>query len=60
MILKFDEIPVSVLPQFKGGEKELAANMFFAAQTGYSRAVWLRGHQSACIPTKTAAKLFSS
>lgn len=29
MILKFDEIPVSVLPQFKGGEKELAANMFF-------------------------------
>lgn len=29
MILKLDEIPVSVLPNFKGGEKELAANMFF-------------------------------
>ena len=29
MILKFDEIEVSHLPEFKGGEKELAANMFF-------------------------------
>ena len=29
MIIKFDEIEVSHLPEFKGGEKELAANMFF-------------------------------
>jgi mannose-6-phosphate isomerase-like protein (cupin superfamily) len=29
MIIKFDEIPVSVLPQFKGGEKEFNAHMFF-------------------------------
>ena len=29
MILKFDEIPMVHLPEFKGGEKELAANMFF-------------------------------
>ena len=29
MILKFDEIELSHLPEFKGGEKELAANMFF-------------------------------
>lgn len=29
MILKFDEMPLTHLPAFKGGEKELAANMFF-------------------------------
>ena len=29
MILKFDQIELSHLPEFKGGEKELAANMFF-------------------------------
>lgn len=29
MIIKFDEMDLSVLPQFKGGEKELRANMFF-------------------------------
>lgn len=29
MILKFNEMELSRLPQFKGGEKELAANMFF-------------------------------
>lgn len=29
MILKFDEIELSHLPSFKGGEGELAANMFF-------------------------------
>lgn len=29
MILKFDEMPVTVLPAFKGGEKEFKANMFF-------------------------------
>ncbi len=29
MILKFDKIEISHLPEFKGGEKELAANMFF-------------------------------
>lgn len=29
MILKFDEIEVSHMPEFKGGKKELAANMFF-------------------------------
>ena len=29
MILKFDEIEVSHMPNFKGGEKEFAANMFF-------------------------------
>ena len=29
MIIRFDEMDLSVLPQFKGGEKELRANMFF-------------------------------
>lgn len=29
MILKFDKIDIVHLPEFKGGEKELAANMFF-------------------------------
>lgn len=29
MKIKFDEIGLSVLPSFKGGEKALAANMFF-------------------------------
>ena len=29
MIIKFDEMEVSHLPEFKGGEKELVANMFF-------------------------------
>ena len=29
MKIRFDEMEVSVLPQFKGGEKEFAANMFF-------------------------------
>ena len=29
MILKFDEIELQHLPEFKGGRKELAANMFF-------------------------------
>lgn len=29
MIIKFDEIETSVLPAFKGGEKEFEAKMFF-------------------------------
>jgi mannose-6-phosphate isomerase-like protein (cupin superfamily) len=29
MIIKLDEIPVSHLPEFKGGQKEFAAHMFF-------------------------------
>ena len=29
MIIRFDEMEVSVLPNFKGGEKSLSANMFF-------------------------------
>ena len=29
MIIKLEETPVSVLPAFKGGEKEFHANMFF-------------------------------
>lgn len=29
MIIRFDDIPLSVFPAFKGGEKEFAANMFF-------------------------------
>ena len=29
MIIRFDEMELSVLPAFKGGEKEFAANMFF-------------------------------
>ena len=29
MKIRFDEMEVTVLPQFKGGEKEFAANMFF-------------------------------
>lgn len=29
MTIRFDEIELSVLPQFKGGEKELSANMYF-------------------------------
>lgn len=29
MILDFDSIPLSILPAFKGGEKEYAANMYF-------------------------------
>lgn len=29
MIIRFDEMDLSVLPAFKGGEKEFKANMFF-------------------------------
>ena len=29
MIIDFNKIEESILPNFKGGEKELAANMFF-------------------------------
>lgn len=29
MIIDFPDMPVSVLPNFKGGEKELSAQMFF-------------------------------
>lgn len=29
MIIDFDKIDLSILPAFKGGEKEYAANMFF-------------------------------
>ena len=29
MIIKFDEMELSHMPNFKGGEKEFAANMFF-------------------------------
>ena len=29
MIIRFDEMDITVLPQFKGGEKVFAANMFF-------------------------------
>ena len=29
MIIKFDKIDLSILPAFKGGEKEFQANMFF-------------------------------
>ena len=29
MTIDFNEIELSVLPNFKGGEKEFAANMFF-------------------------------
>ena len=29
MIIGFDKMDVTVLPNFKGGEKEFAANMFF-------------------------------
>ncbi len=29
MIIEFDKMDVTVLPNFKGGEKEFAANMFF-------------------------------
>ena len=29
MVIRFDEMELSVLPAFKGGEKEFAANMFF-------------------------------
>ena len=29
MIIDFDKISLSILPAFKGGEKEFAANMFF-------------------------------
>ena len=33
MKIRFDEMEVTVLPQFKGGEKEFAANMFFDGAT---------------------------
>lgn len=29
MIIRFDEIGKTVMPEFKGGNKELSANMFF-------------------------------
>ena len=29
MIIKLEEITLSLMPEFKGGKKELAANMFF-------------------------------
>lgn len=29
MIIRFDEMDLSILPNFKGGEKEFAANMFY-------------------------------
>ncbi len=33
MKIDFEQIPLSVLPNFKGGEKEYRANMFFDGQT---------------------------
>ncbi len=29
MIIDFDSMDITILPEFKGGEKEFAANMFF-------------------------------
>lgn len=29
MIIRFDDMQTTVLPEFKGGKKELSANMFF-------------------------------
>lgn len=29
MIIRFDKMDTTILPEFKGGEKEFAANMFF-------------------------------
>ena len=33
MIIKFNEMDVTILPNFKGGQKEFAANMFFDGAT---------------------------
>lgn len=43
MIIDFSRIPVSILPNFKGGEKETAANMFYDGTNRIMRGVLIPG-----------------
>ena len=55
MIIRFDEMDLSVLPQFKGGEKEFRANMFFDGTNRAFRGILVPGatigmhtHEDSC------------
>lgn len=43
MIIKFDGIDLSVMPQFKGGDKEFRANMFFDGKNRIFRGILIPG-----------------
>lgn len=55
MIIRFDEMDLSVLPQFKGGEKELRAKMYFDGTNRAFRGILVPGatigmhtHEDSC------------
>ena len=55
MIIRFDEMDLSFLPQFKGGEKEFRANMFFDGTNRAFRGILVPGstigmhtHEDSC------------
>ena len=55
MIIRFDEIAESVLPAFKGGEKEFRANMYFDGQNRLFKgrlvpgaSIGLHTHEDSC------------
>lgn len=55
MIIRFDEIAESVLPAFKGGDKELRANMYFDGQNRLFKgrlvpgaSIGLHTHEDSC------------
>ena len=55
MIIRFDEITESVLPAFKGGDKEFRANMYFDGQNRLFKgrlvpgaSIGLHTHEDSC------------
>ena len=55
MIIRLEETPQSVLPAFKGGEKELRANMYFDGKNRMFKGVLIPGasiglhtHEDSC------------
>ena len=43
MIIRFDDMQTTVLPEFKGGKKELSANMFFDGTNRAFRGILVPG-----------------
>lgn len=55
MIIRFDEMALTVIPNFKGGEKEFAANMFFDGTNRIFKAklipgasIGMHAHEDSC------------
>ena len=55
MIIRFDDMQTTVLPEFKGGKKELSANMFFDGTNRAFRGILVPGasigihtHEDSC------------